>query len=230
MQFLVKVDGINKEYNLMERGWRQRPKLKAVDGVSFSIAPGEIVGMVGANGSGKSTVLKLLARITQPTQGVIERKSSFAALLAVNELFHPELTGREHLYLLGGMLGISKRGVDEQLAMIMRLARIEGALDRLVKRYSSGMRARLALSLLLHSQQRLLLLDEMFLVSDMGFRQQIFTRMRDLQRQGASVLFVSHDLTSVAQLADRVFVLHRGRLVFDGQPQLALDYYKRTLS
>ena len=208
---------------------QKRERLHALDDVSFDIAAGEAVGVIGKNGAGKSTLLKILSRITPPTSGYIEMASSVGSLLEVGTGFHPELTGIENVYLNGTILGMSKREVDRRLDEIVDFAEVDKFLDTPVKRYSSGMRVRLAFAVAAHLDPDILIIDEVLSVGDFAFQAKCLDKMRAVAaHEGRTVLYVSHNLVTVEHLCPRSLLLADGRLVFDGSTNETISKYLHT--
>jgi len=197
----------------------------ALRDVSFEVQPGEVVGVIGRNGAGKSTLLKILARITEPTTGRATLRGRLASLLEVGTGFHPELTGRENIYLNGAILGMKKAEIRRHFDQIVDFAEIGRFLDTPVKHYSSGMYVRLAFAVAAHLEPDILLVDEVLAVGDALFQQKCLGTMRDVASSGRTVLFVSHNLAAVEGLCQRALLLERGRLTFCGQVAPALQRY-----
>ena len=190
----------------------------ALRDVSFEIHAGEVVGIVGRNGAGKSTLLKILSRITPPTEGCAELEGRISSLLEVGTGFHPELSGRENIFLNGAILGMLRSEIRRKFDAIVSFAELEHFIDTPVKRYSSGMFVRLAFSVAAHLEPEILIIDEVLSVGDLHFRNRCLGRMHDLQDQGRTVLFCSHDMTSIRQLCTRAIMLERGRVIAEGSP------------
>jgi lipopolysaccharide transport system ATP-binding protein len=190
----------------------------ALRNVDFSIRTGEVVGIVGRNGAGKSTLLKILSRITPPTEGSAQLHGRVSSLLEVGTGFHPELTGRENIFLNGAILGMYRSEIRRKFDDIVSFAELAPFIDTPVKRYSSGMFVRLAFSVAAHLEPEVLIIDEVLSVGDLHFRNRCLGRMNDLKDQGRTVLFCSHDMTSIRQLCTRAMMLEAGRLVEDGAP------------
>lgn len=196
--------------------------------VSFEVAPGEVLGVLGQNGAGKSTLLTILARITEPTEGRAEIRGRVASLLEVGTGFHPELSGRDNVFLNGVILGMPRREVARKFDEIVEFAELRDYIDMPIKRYSSGMVVRLGFAVAAHLDPDVLLLDEVLAVGDVPFQEKSLARVRELTRDGRAVLFVSHDPSSVERLCERAIVLDGGRVVHDGDVMTALDLYVRT--
>lgn len=198
----------------------------ALDDVSFELKNGEVLGIIGRNGAGKTTLLKILSRITYPTSGRVELHGRVASLLEVGTGFHPELTGRENIYLNGTILGMRKYEIDQNLDAIVAFSGVESFLDTPVKRYSSGMRVRLAFSVAAHLEAEILLVDEVLAVGDTEFREKCMGKMEEVADGGRTVLFVSHNLQSVSTLTKRALLLERGKLAFLGETSETLRRYR----
>ena len=198
----------------------------AVRDLSVSIRAGEIVGVIGRNGAGKSTLLKMLSRITDPTTGRITLRGRVASLLEVGTGFHPDLTGRENIFLNGAILGMTRGEIHRRLDEIVAFAEVEKFLDTPVKRYSSGMYVRLAFAVAAHLDPEILIIDEVLAVGDAAFQRKCLAKLQSATRdEGRTILFVSHNLAAVRQLCTRALVLQRGQLVADAVPTEAITYY-----
>jgi lipopolysaccharide transport system ATP-binding protein len=206
----------------MRDGW-----FWALENIDLSIESGQIVGIVGRNGAGKSTLLKLLARIITPTQGRVGVLGRVGSLLEVGTGFHPELTGRENVFLNGAILGMSRREIRARFDEIVAFADVHEFLDTPVKHYSSGMAVRLAFSVAAHLEPDVLIIDEVLAVGDQAFQQKCMGKAEELRTQGRTVLLVSHNLASVANLCNRAILLQNGKLVDDGPPSQIIDRYLR---
>ena len=198
--------GIAKEKADIEEFW-------ALNDVSFEVNDGDRVGIIGGNGAGKSTLLKVLSRITEPTKGRVRIKGRMASLLEVGTGFHPELTGRENIYLNGAILGMSRAEVHSKFDEIVDFAEVERFLDTPVKRYSSGMYVRLAFSVAAHLDPDILVVDEVLAVGDVAFQKKCMSRMSEVSAQGRTVLFVSHNMSAIEQLCNSIILLHGGSIV-----------------
>ncbi len=193
--------------------------------VSFSVDRGEVVGIIGRNGAGKSTLLKILSRITPPAEGRVILNGRVSSLLEVGTGFHPELTGRENVYLNGTILGMRKSEVDRAFDEIVAFAEVEKFIDTPVKRYSSGMRMRLAFAVSAHLQSEILLVDEVLAVGDAAFQEKCLTKMEGVTKIGRTVLLVSHNMQVIQRLCHRALLLQKGRLVAEGAPAAIVGRY-----
>jgi lipopolysaccharide transport system ATP-binding protein len=201
----------------------------ALQDVSLEVDHGEVVGLIGPNGAGKSTLLKLLARITQPTEGRIELRGRLASLLEVGTGFHPELTGRENVYLNGAILGLSRQEIARRFDAIVEFSGVEDFIDTPVKRYSSGMSVRLGFSVAAHLDAEIMLVDEVLAVGDAAFQRKCWTRIRELTQEGRTIVFVSHNLAWVERLCDRVALIENGRLADQGPVAKVIAGYLQTV-
>ncbi len=212
----------------LEQEAHEEQEFWALRDVSFDVGFGEAVGIIGRNGAGKSTMLKLLSRITLPTEGRIELYGRTTSLLEVGTGFHPELTGRENIFLNGTLLGLNRRDIFDRYEEIVEFSGVGAFIDTPVKRYSSGMFVRLAFSVAAHLDPEILIIDEVLSVGDMDFQRRSLEKMQQTAVEGRTVVFVSHDLSAVASLCDRVLVLDQGQIVSEsrpGQPQDAVYDY-----
>jgi lipopolysaccharide transport system ATP-binding protein len=200
--------------------------LRALD---FEVQAGEVVGIIGRNGAGKSTLLKILSRITKPTTGLAELRGRVGSLLEVGTGFHPELTGRENVYLNGSILGMSRREIGHKFDEIVAFAEIEKFLDTPVKRYSSGMYVRLAFSVAAHLEPEILLVDEVLAVGDASYQRRCIDRMSELARSGRSILFVSHNLDLIPRLCQRAVQLERGQITAAGAAGAVVRTYLEAM-
>ncbi len=212
------------------RRWRRaapetREEFWALDDVSFEVPPGEVVGIVGRNGAGKSTLLKILSQVTRPTTGQVSLRGRVGSLLEVGTGFHPELTGRENVFLNGAILGMSRREITGKFDAIVDFAGLEKFLDTPVKRYSSGMYMRLAFSVAAHINPEILLVDEVLAVGDVAFQKKCLGRMDEVARSGRTVLFVSHQMDALLNLCPRSLLLDEGRLLMQGPTRAVIEHY-----
>jgi lipopolysaccharide transport system ATP-binding protein len=204
--------------------------LWALKDVSFQVERGEVVGIIGRNGAGKSTLLKVLSRITEPTEGRAVINGRVGSLLEVGTGFHPELTGRENIYLNGAILGMTKDEIDRKFDEIVDFSGVEKFIDTPVKRYSSGMRVRLAFSVAAHLDPEILLIDEVLAVGDAAFQKKCLGKMGDVAESGRTVLFVSHNMTAIQNLCPTTIFLESGKAIFRGDTQYAIERYMQSIS
>lgn len=197
----------------------------ALRNVSFDVEPGEVIGIIGCNGAGKSTLLKILSQITEPTEGFADIYGRVAALLEVGTGFHPELTGRENVYINGALLGMMRAEIESKFDDIVAFAGVERFIDTPVKHYSSGMTVRLAFAVAAHLQPEILIIDEVLAVGDAAFQQKCLGKMEGVAKEGRTVLFVSHNMIAVQSLCQRVIWLNEGRIVEDGTPAEVVSRY-----
>jgi lipopolysaccharide transport system ATP-binding protein len=201
----------------------------ALKDLDFDIAEGEAVGIIGRNGAGKSTLLKILSRTTLPTNGNIKIKGRIASLLEVGTGFHPELSGRDNIYLNGAILGMNKAEISRKFDAIVDFAGVERYIDTPVKRYSSGMYVRLAFGVAAHLEPEILIVDEVLAVGDAEFQKKALGKMRDVSSsEGRTVLFVSHNMGAISQLCSKAMVMHQGRILSYGSVSSAIDYYLQS--
>ena len=245
---VLKIENVGKDYILgtvtgetFKDALRQRRKNRkgssdnlqvhnntftALDGVSLEIHRGECVGIIGSNGAGKSTLLKLISRITSPTRGSIYIDGKVSSMLEVGTGFHPELTGRENIYLNGSILGMRRQEIDAKLDSIIEFSECQEFIDTPVKRYSSGMYVKLAFSVAAHLDSDIMIMDEVLAVGDIKFQHKCLNKMREIAKtEGRTILYVSHNMETVHNLCDRCIVLQHGGLVFDGSVEEAVKRY-----
>ena len=235
----LEFNGVSKKYRLRGRGRRPHtswyrpefleplPEMWALRDVSFQVKEGEALGIVGHNGAGKTTVLKILSSITTPTAGQIMVRGRLAALVEVSSGFHPELTGRENVYLHGAMLGMKRAEITHKLDSIIDFSGVADYIDIPVKRYSSGMYVRLGFSIAAHLDPDIILLDEVLAVGDAAFQAKCLDRIAEVRKSGRTMVFISHDLAAVYRLCDRALLLDHGRIVMDGAPRQVIDRYQQ---
>jgi lipopolysaccharide transport system ATP-binding protein len=202
----------------------------ALNNVSFAVEQGEVLGIIGRNGAGKSTLLKILSRVTAPTSGRVKIKGRIASLLEVGTGFHPDLTGRENIFLNGAILGMSRREVQNKFDSIVDFAEVEKFIDTPVKRYSSGMYVRLAFAVAAHLEPEILIVDEVLAVGDAAFQKKCLGKMGEVAHEGRTVLFVSHNMAAIRQLCQKSIVLQTGKISFLGVTSDALANYYSELS
>jgi lipopolysaccharide transport system ATP-binding protein len=198
--------------------------------VSFGISDGEAVGIIGPNGSGKSTTLKLMSRVTYPWSGRVETKGRVGSLIEIKSGIHPELTGRENIYLYGTILGLTRKDIRSRFDEIVEFAELGRFIDTPVKRYSSGMEVRLGFSVAVHLEPDILLIDEVLSVGDESFQRRCLTRMDELRRKGQTIVFVSHVLPDVRRLCGRVIYLDRALIRADGPADQVVDLYLKDVA
>jgi lipopolysaccharide transport system ATP-binding protein len=212
----VILEGVGKQYRLGTR--RRADTFWALKDLTFSVPRGASFGVIGRNGAGKSTLLKILAGITAPTRGRITIGGRVAALIEVGSGFHPELTGRENVFLSGAILGMRQREIAANLASIVDFAGVGAFIDTPVKWYSSGMYVRLGFAIAAHLRPEILLVDEVLAVGDAEFQLKCLERIRQLRAEGVTILFISHDLTTVEHLCDEAILLEKGEIAASGDP------------
>lgn len=232
-KYVVRVDesADTRDHNAFVRQWRRmRPRTDefwAVRDVSFQVRRGEALGIIGHNGAGKSTILKLLSNITAPTAGEITINGRLSALIEVGSGFHPELSGRENVFLSGSILGMRRREIATKLDSIVDFAGVRQFIDMPVKRYSSGMYVRLGFAIAAHLDPDILLLDEVLAVGDAAFQAKCIQRIRELERAGTTIVFISHDLAAVQSLCQRVILMRKGQIATEGLPDEVIEEYHR---
>jgi lipopolysaccharide transport system ATP-binding protein len=204
---------------------KEKDVIWALKNVSFEVNQGEVLGIIGRNGSGKSTLLKILSRITEPTSGYVEIHSKISSLLEVGTGFHPELTGRENIYLNGAILGMRKKEIERKFDDIVAFSEIGKYIDTPVKRFSSGMYVRLAFAVAAHLEPEILLVDEVLAVGDVEFQKKCLGKMGSLAGSGRTVLFISHNMASVKTLCQRTILLNQGKIIEDGPTQRVVMHY-----
>lgn len=254
-ELVLKVDNVKKKYRLgvigggtlqgdIQSWWarirgKEDPNSKigddptaktgsfmALKGISFEVKKGERLGIIGGNGAGKSTTLKILSRVTAPTEGTVYIKGRISSMLEVGTGFHPELTGRENIYLNGAILGMSTEEVDRKIEDIIEFSECRQFIDTPVKRYSSGMYVKLAFSVAAHLDSEILIMDEVLAVGDMKFQQKCLKKMREVaENEGRTVLYVSHNMNTIRQLCDRCIVLEKGKVIFNGDVESGISLY-----
>jgi lipopolysaccharide transport system ATP-binding protein len=224
----VRLEDVWKQYRLGAA--RKTDAFWALRGLQLEVARGRSLGIIGRNGAGKSTLFKLLAGITAPTRGRIVIEGRLAALIEVGSGFHPELTGRENVFLSGAILGMRRREIADKLDRIVAFAGVERFIDTPVKRYSSGMYVRLGFAIAAHLEPDVLLVDEVLSVGDAEFQPKCLERIQQLKDLGTTNLFISHDLSAVERLCDRAILLDAGEIVADGPPASVVATYHRRLT
>lgn len=240
---VVKVSGLSKKYaigkqkdgslrgtlgSIFSKGKSSVDEFWALKDVSFEIGQGDVVGIIGKNGAGKSTLLKILSQITSPTEGMVELNGRIASLLEVGTGFHPELTGRENVYLNGTILGMTRKEVKAKFDEIVEFSGIEKFIDTPVKHYSSGMYVRLAFAVAAHLEPEILIIDEVLAVGDAEFQKKCLGKMKDVAGQGRTVLFVSHHLGSVKTLCNKGILLEKGQIKATGDIESIVSLYQKS--
>ena len=241
-KYAISIQGVSKQYKLGGKSGSFRDSFRsliqspfqrnnetfwALHDISFDIEQGEVVGIIGRNGAGKSTLLKILSRITKPSQGRIEINGKTAALLEAGTGFHPELTGRENIFLNGTILGMTRREIKTQLDAIVDFSGVERFIDTPVKHYSSGMYVRLGFAIAAHLEPEILIIDEVLAVGDTEFQKKCLGKMQDVSKSGRTVLFVSHNMSAVRSLCNRGVVLEKGQITYQGTSSGALDFFSK---
>jgi lipopolysaccharide transport system ATP-binding protein len=239
---VIRFEEVQKEYRLGKsvhptlKEWLLRPgarsrrkKFRALDRVSFSVVRGQVLGLIGENGSGKSTILKLIAGVSHPDRGQVQVSGRVSSLLEIGTGFHPEMTGRENVFLSGALLGISQSVLEDSFEDIVQFAELEDFIDTPVKHYSSGMYMRLGFSVATRVDPDILLIDEVLAVGDEIFQKKCKEVILQMAARGKTLIFVSHDLGSVAEICNRCLLIEKGQIVTDGLPREAIyEYHKRT--
>ncbi len=246
--YAISARGLGKSYKIRRPGWHATlaetllARLKnpfqsdgydtfwALKDVSFDIEPGDAVGIIGRNGAGKSTLLKILGQITEPTSGKIDLYGRVGSLLEVGTGFHPELTGRENIFLNGAILGMTRREIQREFEAIVEFAGVGQFLDTPVKRYSSGMYVRLAFAVAAHLRTEILLVDEVLAVGDAEFQKKCLGKMKDVSQGGRTVLFVSHHMQSISVLCNKGIALDKGGVIYQGDASSAIEHYMRGVT
>jgi lipopolysaccharide transport system ATP-binding protein len=209
---------------------QEKTSVWALKDIGFEVGRGEVVGIIGRNGAGKSTLLKVLSRITEPTTGYADIYGRVGTLLEVGTGFHPELTGRENIYLNGAILGMKRADIDRQFDDIVAFAEVEKFVDTPVKHYSSGMYLRLAFAVAAHLEPEILLVDEVLAVGDIAFQNKCLGKMGDVARQGRTILFVSHNMGAVRSLCEKGIVLHAGSVAYSGDIGQSIETYHKLVA
>ena len=223
------VESINIPARLKRRkNDKELGKIWALRDISFDVSKGQVLGVIGRNGAGKSTLLKILSRVTEPSEGFAEIRGQVGSLLEVGTGFHPELTGRENIFLNGAILGMNRTEIDEKFDQIVSFAEVEQFIDTPVKRYSSGMYLRLAFAVAAHLEPDILVVDEVLAVGDAEFQRRCLGKMSDVAKQGRTVLFVSHNMSAILRLTEEAILLDKGKLVLRAPTQEAVDHYMST--
>jgi len=218
-------ENLSTTFRHITTGTRAKEVIWALRHIDFEVHKGQVLGIVGRNGAGKSTLLKILARVTQPSEGFAEIHGRVGSLLEVGTGFHPELTGRENIFLNGAILGMKKNEIDRKFDEIVSFAEVEKFMDTPVKRYSSGMYLRLAFSVAAHLEPEILVVDEVLAVGDAEFQRKCLGKMSDVAKEGRTVLFVSHNMSAILRLTEEAIVIEKGKIDYRGASKDAVDYY-----
>src|SRR3989338_1552511 len=205
----------------------QSEKFLALKNVSFNVKKGEGLGIIGKNGAGKTTILKLISKVTYPDSGEIKVNGKIGAFIELGAGLHPELSGRENIYLYGAILGMRKKEIDEKFEEIVSFAEIRKFLDIPIKKYSSGMYSRLGFSVCAFCDPDILLVDEVLAVGDINFQKKCLEKMNEFKKAGKAIIFVSHNLDAIKNICDRVIYLERGKIKKEGNPKQVIDFYLR---
>ena len=253
MRPIIKVENLSKQYRLgalpagyvtfretvstavtttLKRvrgaGKPNKQRIWALKDISFEVEPGEVVGLIGHNGAGKSTLLKILSRIVQPTTGRFELYGRVGSLLEVGTGFHPDLSGRDNVFLNGAILGMKRTFIERKFDEIVAFSEIEEFIDTPVKWYSTGMYLRLAFSVAVHMETEILFVDEVLAVGDITFQQKCIEKIQAIMQDGRTIIFVSHSMSAVAQICKRVILIDRGHIIHDGPSHEVIDAYLHT--
>ena len=219
-------DTISERFSSRKKSQDNKPNsIWALRNLNFQITKGQVIGVVGRNGAGKSTLLKILSRVTEPTEGLAEIHGRVGSLLEVGTGFHPELTGRENIFLNGAILGMKRTDITKKFDEIVSFAEVEKFIDTPVKRYSSGMYLRLAFAVAAHLEPEILVVDEVLAVGDAEFQRKCLGKMSDVAEQGRTILFVSHNMSAISRLTEETLVIDRGNLLLRAPTQKAVDFY-----
>ena len=236
---VIKVEGVSKHYRLsggagslkslvldLLRGGRRARTLRALDDVNFSVERGETLGIIGANGAGKSTLLALLTGTIEPTSGSIRTEGQMSSLLELGAGFHPDLSGRENVFLYGAIMGLSRKQMQERFDAIVEFAELEEFIDQPVKHYSSGMYVRLGFAVAVEVNPDILLIDEVLAVGDATFQKKCLDKMSEFREQRKTMLIISHDLPTIQKVSDRILLLDRGKVLWLGDPKKTVENYR----
>ena len=236
---VIEVKNVSKHYRLtggtgslkslaldLLRGGRKARTLRALDDISFSVQRGETLGIIGANGAGKSTLLALLTGTIEPTSGSIRTEGQMSSLLELGAGFHPDLSGRENVFLYGAIMGLSRKQMQERFDAIVKFAELEEFIDQPVKHYSSGMYVRLGFAVAVEVNPEILLIDEVLAVGDATFQKKCLDKMGEFRRQRKTMLIISHDLQTIQKVSDRILLLDRGKILWLGDPKQIVENYR----
>ena len=230
--FTIYYDRANtlKERILFLARNKRREKREILNDINVEIKKGETVALIGVNGSGKSTLLKLMTKIIFPNQGTVETQGKLVSLLELGAGFHPDFSGRENIYFNSSIFGLTKKEIDKRLEQIIEFSELKDFIDNPVRTYSSGMYMRLAFSVAINVDAEIILIDEVLSVGDQHFQEKCFEKMRELKKQGKTMIFVTHSMGSVKELCDRAIWLHKGKVKMDGKSDIVVEeYLKETM-
>jgi len=238
MEKSVLVENLTKHFKMKKPKGRSEEKggyisqniIKSLDQVSFSVDKGEMLGIIGLNGSGKTTLLRTIAGIYKPDSGSVQVNGKMAPILHIGTGFHHELDARENIIMNGLLLGMTKNEIQQKVDQILEFSELQDFSEMKLKHYSAGMRARLAFSTALEVNPDILLVDEVLAVGDMAFRQKSAEKFLSFKKNGKTILYTTHDLTSISELSDRVLLIHRGKVVKIGKPNEVIQKYKEIVS
>ena len=237
---IIEFTKVTKKFNLQSqktfkeflpalfRGQQTRQTLTALNNISFKIYPSETIGIIGPNGSGKSTILKLIAGVMTPTIGTVTVNGKVSPLIELGAGFHPELTGRENIRLNAAILGSGQKAISQKMPQIIDFSGLADFIDQPIKHYSSGMYARLGFSIAIHVDPQILLVDEILAVGDNQFQQKCFKEMKKFQKQGVTIIYVSHDLASVKSFCQKVLYINNSSLIKTGNPEKIIPLYQQN--
>jgi len=236
---VIKFDHVTKQFSKLShktfkefipalfRGEKTKDNFTALDDISFEIKKGETVGIIGPNGSGKSTILKLIAGVMSPTSGTITVKGNISPLIELGAGFHPELTGRENIFLNGAILGLSQKEIATNLNSIIEFAELQEFIDQPVKHYSSGMYMRLAFAVAVHTHPEILIVDEILAVGDTEFQKKCFNKMEEFKKsKDVTIIFVSHDLNQIKKFCNKAIYINHSKIISQGQVKTVCDKYE----
>lgn len=239
MDHAIEFNHVSKRFKRGQKGYLKQALLDifrqqkqedfwALKDVSFTINSGEVLGIVGSNGSGKSTILKMIAGVLEPTSGKVHIEGQVSPLIELGAGFHPDLTGRENIYLNGTILGLSKKKIDERFESIVSFAEIEDFINTPVKHYSSGMYMRLGFAISVHVDPDILLIDEILATGDYTFQKKCFLKMEEFRKSGVTIVLISHDLATVKKFCERVIWIDNGQIKLSGYPEKVVQAYLKN--
>jgi len=237
---VIKFTSVTKKFSLQKQktfkeflpalflGEQTKNNFVALDDITFNVKKGDTLGIIGPNGSGKSTILKLIAGVTAPTEGKVNVSGRISPLIELGAGFHPELTGRENIFLNGAILGLNQKEIEKNFDSIVKFSELEEFIDQPVKFYSSGMYMRLGFSIAIHTHPDILIVDEILAVGDPNFQQKCFKKMEEFKKNGVTILYVSHDLDTVVKFCSRCLLISHSKLISDGTPKEICQQYLKN--